>query len=93
MSGSLTDVASRLLRLDRVRRRLILLVAAISGGFGAVFGVPLAGAVFGLEVQSVGRLRYEALVPALVASVVGDVVVLRPRRRAPAHAAAGCASS
>jgi H+/Cl- antiporter ClcA len=76
MSGSLTDAASRVLRLDPATRR-VMLVAAISGGFGAVFGVPLAGAVFGLEVQAVGRLRYEALVPALVASVVGDVVVLR----------------
>ncbi len=42
-----------------------------------MFGVPLAGAVFGLEVQEVGRLRHEALVPALVASIVADVVVVR----------------
>ncbi len=74
MSGSLTDVASRVLRLGPADRRTML-VAAMAGGFGAVFGVPLAGAVFGLEVQSVGRLRYEALVPSLVASVVGDLVV------------------
>lgn len=75
MSGSLTDLANRVLRLDRDDRR-IMLVAAIAGGFGAVFGVPLAGAVFALEVQSIGRLRYEALVPCLVASVVGDMIVL-----------------
>ncbi len=75
MSGSLTDLANRVLRLRPDDRR-IMLVAAIAGGFGAVFGVPLAGAVFALEVQSVGRLRYEALVPCLVASVVGDMVVL-----------------
>ncbi|MTA74435.1 MAG: voltage-gated chloride channel protein, partial [Actinobacteria bacterium] len=50
MSGSLTDWASRTLRISPAHRR-ILLVAAISAGFGAVFGVPLAGAVFGLEVQ------------------------------------------
>jgi H+/Cl- antiporter ClcA len=50
-------------------------VAALGGGFGAVFGVPLAGAVFALEVQSVGRVRYEALVPALTASIVGDLMV------------------
>ena len=74
MSGSLTDGASRLLRLGPADRRTML-VAAMAGGFGAVFGVPLAGAVFGLEVQAVGRLRYEALVPSLVASVVGDLVV------------------
>lgn len=75
MSGSLTDGASRLLRLGPSDRRLML-IAALAGGFGAVFGVPLAGAVFALEVQSVGRMRYEALVPALTASVVGDMVVL-----------------
>lgn len=74
MSGSLTDGLSRLLRLDVEHRRL-LLITAIAGGFGAVFGVPLAGAVFALEVQSIGRVRYEALVPALTASLVGDLVV------------------
>jgi H+/Cl- antiporter ClcA len=74
MSGSLTDLASRVLRLGADERR-IMLISAIAGGFGAVFGVPLAGAVFGLEVQSVGRVHYEALVPCLAASVVGDLVV------------------
>ena len=74
MSGGLTDGLSRLLGLDEDDRRL-LLIAALGGAFGAVFGVPLAGAVFALEVQSIGRLRYEALVPALSAALVGDLVV------------------
>jgi len=39
-----------------------------------VFGTPVAGAVFGLEVVCVGQLSYAALLPALVASVVGDLV-------------------
>jgi len=55
--------------------RTMLLVAALAGGFGAVFGVPLAGAVFALEVQAIGRIRYEALVPALTASLVGELVM------------------
>jgi H+/Cl- antiporter ClcA len=74
MSASLTDAGSRLLRLNEEDRR-ILLIASLGGGFGAVFGVPLAGAVFALEVQSIGRVRYEALVPALTASLVGDLLV------------------
>jgi H+/Cl- antiporter ClcA len=74
MSGSLTDASSRLLRLNRHDRRLML-IAAIGGGFGAVFGVPVAGCVFALEIQSMGRMRYDALAPALVASLVGDRVV------------------
>lgn len=75
MAGSLTDWFSRTVRLPPEDRR-ILLIASLAGGFGAVFGVPMAGAVFGLEVQSIGRMRYEALVPALTASVVGHQVVL-----------------
>jgi H+/Cl- antiporter ClcA len=74
MSGSLTDAASRVLRLGP-RDRRIMLIAALGGGFGAVFGVPAAGCVFGLEVQSVGSLRYDALVATLTASAVGDLVV------------------
>ena len=64
MSGSLTDWFSRLARLKPADRR-IMLIAALAGGFGAVFGVPIAGCVFALEVQSIGRMRYDALVPAL----------------------------
>jgi H+/Cl- antiporter ClcA len=74
MAGSLTDWFSRTVRLQPADRR-VMLIAALSGGFGAMFGVPLAGAVFGLEVQSTGRMRYEELVPALTASIVGDGVV------------------
>lgn len=74
MSGSLTDSFARLIRLRDDDRRT-LLIAALAGGFGAVFGVPVAGAIFALEVQSIGRVRYEAIVPALTASVVGDRIV------------------
>jgi H+/Cl- antiporter ClcA len=74
MSGSLNDVVARVLRLEGDDRRL-LLIAAIAGGFGSVFGVPLAGAVFALEVQVAGRLRHDALVPSLAASITGAEVV------------------
>jgi H+/Cl- antiporter ClcA len=74
MSGSLTDGFSRAARLVGVDRRM-LLIAAMAGGFGSVFGVPIAGCVFGLEVQAVGRIRHDAIVPALTASVIGDLVV------------------
>jgi H+/Cl- antiporter ClcA len=74
MSGSLTDGFSRLFHIEGDERRL-LLIAAISGGFGAVFGVPFAGCVFALEVQDRAVRRYVAVLPALTASLVGDQVV------------------
>jgi H+/Cl- antiporter ClcA len=74
MSASLADGLARLLRFGRFHRRE-LLVAAVAAGFGSVFGIPVAGAVFALEVQTVGRLRYEAVLAAFTASFAGDQVV------------------
>lgn len=54
--------------------RRLLILSGISGGFGAVFGTPLAGMVFGLEVPTVGRMRTDALVTCFVSAVVGDLV-------------------
>ena len=74
MSTGLTDMLARRWSIESDRRHL-LLVAAVAGGFGAVFGVPVAGCVFALEWQRVGSQTYRGLLPALVASIVGDRVV------------------
>lgn len=73
MSASLADRLRRALKLTGEDRRL-LLRAGISGGIGSVFGTPLGGFVFGLEVSHVGRIRYEAIIPCLSAAIVGDLV-------------------
>lgn len=52
--------------------RAVLLQSGIAAGFGAVFGTPLAGAVFALEVLTRGRLAYTALIPCLMAALIGD---------------------
>jgi H+/Cl- antiporter ClcA len=46
----------------------------VAAGFGAVFGTPITGAVFALEVLAIGRISYAALVPCLLASLSGDWV-------------------
>jgi len=72
MGASLTDWISHRLRVNKRMRRQ-LLAAGAAGGFGSVFGTPIAGAIFGLEFVVLGRLEYDALVPALIASIVGDM--------------------
>jgi H+/Cl- antiporter ClcA len=72
MGASLADWLSHRLGLTPPLRRQ-LLAAGMAAGFGSVFGTPVAGALFGLEVIVLGRMEYAALVPALVASVVGDL--------------------
>lgn len=74
LAAGATDPISKRLGLDE-HDRSIMLITAIAGGFGSVFGVPVTGAVFALEVQKVGRVRYEAIIPAFTASIVGDAVV------------------
>lgn len=73
MGASLADFVSHRLRIDAAGRRR-LLAAGVAGGFGSVFGTPIAGAIFGLEFVVLGHVEYDALVPALVASLVGDLV-------------------
>ena len=72
MGASLADFVAHRLKLTKSLRRLVL-AAGIAGGFGSVFGTPVAGTIFALEVVILGKLDTEALVPALVAALVGDL--------------------
>lgn len=54
---------------DNDRKKLV--ICGISAGFSTVFGTPIAGAIFGVEVLFVGGLLYEVLLPSFVAGVVG----------------------
>ncbi|MBK9511446.1 MAG: chloride channel protein [Cytophagaceae bacterium] len=71
MAGAFADQLSKPLKLNSSDRQ-ILLIAAIAAGFGAVFGTPLAGAVFALEFYLVGKIRYNAIFPAFITAIIAD---------------------
>lgn len=73
MSAAAADQLSNPFKLSR-EDRTILLIAGLSAGFSSVFGTPLAGTLFGLEVLLIGRLPLKAIVPAAAAAFLADYV-------------------
>jgi H+/Cl- antiporter ClcA len=72
IGGSISALFRRYISLNESDTR-ILLTSGVAAGFGAVFGTPLTGAIFAIEVLTIGKIRYDAIIPALLASVLADV--------------------
>jgi len=69
LGGSLGNSIGRALRLDE-KDKNIMIMCGMSAAFSALFGTPMAAAIFSMEVVSVGIMHYSALVPCVVASLV-----------------------
>ena len=67
MGGGLANSLGRSLGLAENQHR-ILLRMGISAGFGAVFGTPLTGTIFAIEILVVNKIDYKAIVPCLVSA-------------------------
>lgn len=76
MGGAIADQFSQVFKLDKDERR-ILIIAGIAAGFSAVFGTPLAGAVFALEVYIIGRVQYQAILPAFLSAIIANQVCVQ----------------
>jgi H+/Cl- antiporter ClcA len=72
MGGSISSLFSKWYKLEHQDKR-ILLMCGMAAGFGAVFGTPITGAIFALEVLTIGRIKYDALFPCLIASLIADI--------------------
>lgn len=70
IGGGLSSLFADIFRFDDNDRKK-LVICGISAGFSTVFGTPIAGAIFGVEVLFVGSLLYEVLLPSFVAGIVG----------------------
>ena len=70
LGGSITGKIGQWLKLDDSDCR-IMTMCGMAAAFAAVFGTPLAAAIFSLEVTTVGIMHYAALVPCLIAACLG----------------------
>lgn len=73
IGGSLAQFFAKRLKLSPEDVKT-LLMTGIAAGFGAVFGTPITGAIFALEVLALGRIKHDALMPCFIASVLADAV-------------------
>ncbi|MDD4973074.1 MAG: chloride channel protein [Bacteriovorax sp.] len=70
MSAGLSDQFSKYFG-GYFNNRKIILMMGMSAGFASIFGTPIAGTIFGMEILFLGSVTYEALFPCLVASIIG----------------------
>jgi H+/Cl- antiporter ClcA len=69
IGGGLASLLADVLQFDENDRKK-LIICGISAGFSSVLGAPISGAIFGVEVLSVGSILYEVLLPSFIAGIV-----------------------
>lgn len=69
IGGGIALLAGRKIRLDEKDAR-VLTMCGMAAAFSALFGTPVACAVFAMEVISVGVMYYAAIVPCFLSAMV-----------------------
>jgi len=75
MGGAIADQFTDLFKLNDTQRKTILIVG-ISAGFAAVFGTPIAGAVFALEIMLFKNIRVADIIPSFAAAFIAHYTCL-----------------
>lgn len=75
LGGSIGNSLGKLFRFDD-KDQHIMIMSGMSAAFSALFGTPMAAAIFSMEVVSVGIMHYSALVPCVISSLVAHGIAL-----------------
>ena len=71
IGGAISDQFNRWFDFNKTERRILISIG-ITAGFAAVFGTPLAGTIFGLEVLLIGKKRYFGILPCLFTAYIAN---------------------
>jgi H+/Cl- antiporter ClcA len=71
MGGSIGNTLGRLLHMDDQDKNMVIM-CGMSALFAALFGTPVAAAIFAMEVISVGVMYYAALVPCVFSAITAS---------------------
>ncbi len=75
IGGSIGNSLGRLFRFDE-KDKHVMIMCGMSAAFSALFGTPMAAAIFSMEMISVGIMYYIALVPCVISSLVAHGIAL-----------------
>lgn len=68
LGGSIGGSLGNLFRFDE-KDQHVMIMCGMSAAFSALFGTPMAAAIFSMEVVSVGIMHYSALVPCVISAL------------------------
>ncbi|MFV8465164.1 voltage-gated chloride channel family protein [Flavobacterium sp. LB1P62] len=74
MGGAIADQCTKLFKLDNSERKT-LIILGISAGFASVFGTPLAGALFALEVLYFSKISFKSIPLSFITAYVAYFTV------------------
>lgn len=74
IGGTIGNALSKILKCSTYEKK-ILLISGVAAGFSSVFGTPLTGTIFALEISNIGSLNYNSMIPAITSAIVGNSVV------------------
>lgn len=74
IGGTIGNALSKILKCSTYEKK-ILLISGVAAGFSSVFGTPITGTIFALEISNIGSLNYNSMIPAITSAIVGNSVV------------------
>ena len=75
MGGAIADQFTKLFKCNSDERKTMIVVG-ISAGFAAVFGTPIAGAIFALEIMLFKNNRLASVMPSFAAAYIAHYTCL-----------------